>query len=378
VQLRTGVGDRSSRPVGPAPGRRWPWRSLTVPVVRVCWPSAMTRKTRTLLFALVAVFLLVMLAVLFMSLGRTPPPVLPNPNGYDDFLKAAALVTGDVGDASTLDHDGLRALVSTNAESLRLLHLGLTRQCALPADSAMTGVSGKMSDLAAMKQLVELLRAEGRLREMDNRLADAAQSYVDCIHFGNEESRGGFIINRLVGIAFEAIGCSPLSKLVPKLNPQEALPVIAELEKIDNTGVTLEEIQRNENRFHLHQLRKGFNPVSWVIELWQGRQVNQLAEMQHKRAIAHERLLTVELAVRCYQSEQGRLPPSLEQLVPKYLQQVPTDPFSSRSVIYRPQGTNWLLYSVGEDGVDDGGKRVGRSVSGTATQGDLFYNDWLH
>jgi hypothetical protein len=127
-----------------------------------------------------------------------------------------------VGDADTLDHETLQALVSTNAESLRLLRLGLTRQCALPADSAMTNVSGMLRDLAVMKQLAQLLAAEGRLREMDNRLADAAQSYVDAIRLGKEMSRGGFIINRLVGIACEAIGGTPLSKLVPKLNPQEA------------------------------------------------------------------------------------------------------------------------------------------------------------
>jgi len=181
----------------------------------------MARNTRTMLLALVAVFLLAILAVLFLTLGRPPPPVpLPNPNGYDDFLKAASLRT--VGDVFTLDHETLQALVFTNAESLRLLRLGLTRQCALPADSAMTNVSGMLSDLAVMKQLAQLLAAEGRLREMDNRPTDAAQSYLDAIRLGKEMTRGGFIINRLVGIACEAIGGTALSKIVPKLNPQEA------------------------------------------------------------------------------------------------------------------------------------------------------------
>jgi hypothetical protein len=209
---------------------------------------------------------------------------------------------------------------------------------------------------------------------MDNRLADAAQSYVDCIRLGNEMSRGGLIINRLVGIACEAIGASRLSKLVLKLNPQEARPVISELEEIDSARVTWEEILRNENRFSRYQLRKGSNPITWVIELWQRRQTIQVAERIDNRLIAHERLLMAELAVRCYQSEQGRVPPSLELLIPKYLQRVPSDPFSGGPVIYHPQGTNWLLYSIGEDGVDDGGKRVGRSVSGTVTNGDLFYD----
>jgi hypothetical protein len=38
------------------------------------------------------------------------------------------------------------------------------------------------------------------------------------------------------------------------------------------------------------------------------------------------------------------------------------------------QPQNWLLYSVGEDGVDDGGKPVSRSAIGTITKGDLFYD----
>jgi hypothetical protein len=43
-------------------------------------------------------------------------------------------------------------------------------------------------------------------------------------------------------------------------------------------------------------------------------------------------------------------------------------------MIHRPQGTNWLLYSVGPDGVDDGGQRAGGSVSGAVPRGDLFYD----
>ena len=335
----------------------------------------MLRKNRAILLAVAVICVLVVLTVLVVSTSRTPPhPPMPNPNGYDDFLKAATLLIGDVGNASTLDHDGLRALVSTNSESLRLLRLGLTRDCSVPTDSAMTNVPSMLTELSDMKRLVQLLASEGRLREMDNQLADAAQSYVDAIHFGNEISRGGFIINRLVGVACEAIGDTPLSKLAPKLNSTEARPVIAELEKADRAQVTWDEVQQNENRFAQYQLRKRFNPITWVMTRWQGWRARQRAEMRHKRVAAHVRLLIAELAVRCYQSDQGRAPTYLELLVPKYLQRVPSDPFSGQPLVYRPQGTNWLLYSVGEDGLDDGGKRAGRPASGTVTIGDIFYD----
>jgi hypothetical protein len=74
----------------------------------------------------------------------------------------------------------------------------------------------------------------------------------------------------------------------------------------------------------------------------------------------------------------GRTPPRpparLADLVTHYLSGVPQDPFTGQALIYRPQSTNWLLYSVGPDGVDDGGKPVGRSVSGAVPKGDMFYD----
>ena len=79
----------------------------------------------------------------------------------------------------------------------------------------------------------------------------------------------------------------------------------------------------------------------------------------------------MSLALRSYRSDQRRVPAKLAELVPRYLQRVPQDPFSDKPLIYRPSGTNWLLYSVGVDGVDDGGKPVGKGVW---SKGDLFFD----
>jgi hypothetical protein len=43
-------------------------------------------------------------------------------------------------------------------------------------------------------------------------------------------------------------------------------------------------------------------------------------------------------------------------------------------MVYHREGANWLLYSVGEDGVDNGGDPVTPSVPGAVTKGDIFYN----
>jgi hypothetical protein len=307
----------------------------------------MFRNPRVLFLALALVTVAVLAALLGITIGRSPvPPPLPNPNGYDDFLKAGESVPDNVGDFATLDHDSLRDLVSTNAEPLRLLRLGLTRQCVMPMDSALTN-DARINQLRGMKWLANLLAAEGRLREMENQPADAARSYVDAIRFGNEMSRGGFLITRLVGIACEAIGCAPLAKLAPKLNPDEARAVLTALDRLDAGRVTWAEVQQGERRFLRHERGKLFNPIVWVWHWWEIRQVLQRAETKHKKMVARERVLLTELALRCYQSEQGHPPVRLDELATHYLSHVPEDPFSGQPLIYRAQSTNWLLRSVG-------------------------------
>jgi hypothetical protein len=74
------------------------------------------------------------------------------------------------------------------------------------------------------------------------------------------------------------------------------------------------------------------------------------------RARAHLDLAQTALAVERYRLATGKLPQQLEDLVPQYLAQVPTDPFDGNPIRYRPGPPGYLLYSVGEDGRDNGGR----------------------
>jgi hypothetical protein len=330
----------------------------------------MPRKIRLLLIGLATVLVLGLVCLLVFSVGQPPVrPPLPYPNGYNDFLQAGPLVTGKVSDYPTLNPDDLRAVVSTNAEALRLLRLGLTRQCLMPLDGGLTNASGVISQLADMKHLAQLLAAEGRLMEFDNRPAEAAHSYLQDIQFGNELSRGGLLITRLVGIACENIGRQGLVRVVPQLSGPEARQVIGKLEKIDATRAPWAETLENENYYIRQQLRGYRNPLMRFVSLWNTRRMVGKAEVRHKMTLAQERLLTTELALRCCQAEGHPLPLRLDDLVTNYLSRLPADPFSAQAVVYRPHGTNWLLYSVGPDGVDDGGKPAQRG--GWPIKGDL-------
>ena len=57
--------------------------------------------------------------------------------------------------------------------------------------------------------------------------------------------------------------------------------------------------------------------------------------------------------------EHGDYPQNLNQLVPATLKKLPDDPFALNGLLrYRRTKTKYVLYSVGPDGKDDGGKPI--------------------
>jgi hypothetical protein len=67
-------------------------------------------------------------------------------------------------------------------------------------------------------------------------------------------------------------------------------------------------------------------------------------------------LTTTALALKRYQLAHGGYPSDLSSLVPRFLPAIPRDPADGQPLRYRlrPDGT-FLLYSIGLDGVDNGG-----------------------
>jgi hypothetical protein len=74
------------------------------------------------------------------------------------------------------------------------------------------------------------------------------------------------------------------------------------------------------------------------------------------RAETTKQMTITAIALKRYQLKHGNYPPNLNSLVPEFVAKVPLDPVDGQSLRYRrnPDGT-YLLYSVGENGKDDGG-----------------------
>jgi hypothetical protein len=73
------------------------------------------------------------------------------------------------------------------------------------------------------------------------------------------------------------------------------------------------------------------------------------------RAETLRRLTVTAIAQKRYELRHGSAPATLEALVPDFISAVPTDLMSGEPLRYRVTESDWVLYSVGEDGVDNDG-----------------------
>lgn len=80
--------------------------------------------------------------------------------------------------------------------------------------------------------------------------------------------------------------------------------------------------------------------------------------IRHFRNLALRRMAALALAIRLYELDHGHRPERLDDLVPQYLVVLPPDPFAGdgQTFGYRPDVSPPILYSIGDDGLDDGGE----------------------
>jgi hypothetical protein len=74
------------------------------------------------------------------------------------------------------------------------------------------------------------------------------------------------------------------------------------------------------------------------------------------RSRTDEDLSKVAMALAAFRAEKGKYPSKLAELAPASLKAVPKDRFTERPLLYKPRGEGFILYSVGENAADDGGR----------------------
>jgi len=115
------------------------------------------------------------------------------------------------------------------------------------------------------------------------------------------------------------------------------------------------------------------------FDAWHQWQSSNKGRMQlwfwHVGTQTQSSLMLTSLALHAYKLDHGSYPSSLAQLAPAYLESLPADPFApSGTFKYRRIGNKYLLYSVGPDGKDDGGKPIYQSENFGPGDTESSYN----
>ncbi len=266
-----------------------------------------------------------------------PLPPLPNPNGYTDLVKAGEMVSG-TDNYEKMDQSQLRELVSKNAAALALAREALSNQCAVPLQFSTNYMEAHLEgELSGLKRLAQVLIAEGRLAEMENRPADAARSYLDAVHFANESARGGVLIDALVEIAIEHLGTSHLEELAPKLNAATSRQVVTELEALDSQRQTWPNITLQEQTWSRRTFPELRNEFARILEHRILEADFQNAETKFNAQVRRTRQLMMDLAAHAYELEKGRPPVLVSNLVPDYLKTIPLDPLTGANLVFTNQ-----------------------------------------
>ena len=296
----------------------------------------MARPLAKLLTAFCVLAAVLVVGALVIILSRPPPPLppLPKPNGYDEFVKAGKMVDERSSDYRDMSEAELRGLVSTNAEALKVARIGLSRECRVPLEFTPTE-DKHFLELPQVKRLAFMLAAEGKLAELEKRPGDAACSYLDAVRIGHALSRGGVIIDSLVGVAVQAIGTQPLERLVPRLDVKQCRELAAALETIESKRESSDDVLNQEHAWS----RRTYGLKGQFIRLVTYRSLKQMEDKlaaKLKAQQARAQLLLVQAAARAYELEKGQRPKTLDDLVPAYLKAIPQDPVTGTNLNYRP------------------------------------------
>ncbi|HEV2208050.1 MAG TPA: hypothetical protein VG167_04700 [Verrucomicrobiae bacterium] len=191
------------------------------------------------------------------------------------------------------------------------------------------------TNLAVLKRLGFALAAEGHVAELDRDPVTAAGDYLAAVRLGQEQSRGGLIIDSLVGIAVESIGLTPLEKLAPGLDAKECRKLATELERSEARRESARTFIANDDRW----ARRALGWRYYYYRLISLRTHAATVRSYSARYAAIEirtRLLVLTLAARAYELERGHRPANPAELVPEYLHAVPLDPLTGTNLVSIP------------------------------------------
>lgn len=310
-------------------------------------------------------------------------------------------------------------LVRENAETLQTLRSGFAYSYRNPPARSFDAL---FPYYAKERGMARLLALESQVKAGRGDWSGAIGSNLDAVQVGVMVPRGGTVIGSLVGIACESIGRRPIWRTYAHLNAAQSRTAAQRIGRLAALHMSFAETMQEEKWSTQASLLETFHRPDWIHQMAvviseisgndvpiraieahllttskrqildtytryidQAIAVSQrpyavgpkwpavpddavsqallpefnLGRLKYTDNAAQDALLMTTLALRAYKLAHGAYPTTLGLLVPGYLKAVPDDPFAiSEPLHYRSVGKNYVLYSIGPDGKDNGGKPI--------------------
>jgi hypothetical protein len=109
------------------------------------------------------------------------------------------------------------------------VHAVLRRPSAVPVQYEPGELNPSLNNVQILRQLAFALTTEGDLHRVAGNTTGAQRSYLDLVELGTVSSRGGLVVDWLVGVAFEGMGIEGLRKLRGALTADQRQSLISAL-----------------------------------------------------------------------------------------------------------------------------------------------------
>ena len=342
---------------------------LTVGWAGFLWVLAMAQKGRGRLkwiwigvvVIASALILVPPVRVLVQLLNPTPFPqiALPVDNGYDDLLAAGKIADQWDFNGTTYGSDQapLKELKSAVAEmepAYDLLERGLEKQIEYPLVSF--DLDSTVDGLAELRSLARASIGRGRFSSRKGDFVRASKCHLQTVEFGHCIRRNGLMIHYLVGLACSGMGYAALHEVKDGLPPDACLDIVSKIRQLELGDESIEDVIRRDEAWT--QRSHGWHAhLGQILGKITGEDTSDSFRGAFFRELATMRLLRTELALAAFQQENGKFPRQLIQIVPRYLREVPVDPFSEAGdpFQYRIDSETYVLYSLGADRDNDSG-----------------------
>ncbi|MBN2579275.1 MAG: hypothetical protein JXB10_09815 [Pirellulales bacterium] len=323
--------------------------------------------------ALLAVLMLIPPGFAYYKL-LTPTPIpktiLPDPNGYQDLMQAARPFEKVWAPSDYDPPRPIKPFVVKYRSNLDKAHAALQRSCQNPLRYHWSDLD--TPNISWTRNLARAFADEGKLAHQEGRDADALKIYLDEFRLADAASRGRLFVDFLVGLAIDNIGSQGLLEIRHSLSAEQCREVIDTLRKIEAGREPLQVFLERDDAWEEHAYHDWQTELGMYIYRMEGYSTKSMVEFAVNRHQAEMRLLSAAMALSGYRRAHGKLPATLDDLVPEFLPAVPQDPFTGKPLVYRRTPKGYKLYSLGPDGKDDGGQ-VGTAETGW--EGDLLLEE---